>query len=226
MAFSINEFISNGIEAGGARPNLFRVELFFPLGLGAAVAAGTGAAGAAAAGGGVGAPDQTAGHKAMFTCMAASLPGSIIEPVNIPYFGRVVKFKGDRQYRDWNITVFNDEDFLVRDAFETWHNTMNYPESNVMDGAYQPRQQYKTNCQITQFAKTGDGHISTFNGDERGIKTYTMIGSWPTTIGEIQMNWGDRNSVETFDVTLTYDYWLPIPAGGSEAEWLSLARNA
>jgi len=214
MAFSINEFISNGLEWGGARPNLFRVELFFPLGLGG---------GGAGGGGGIGVPDQEAGRKAMFTCMASSLPGSIVEPVNVPYFGRVVKFKGDRQYRDWNITVFNDEDFEVRNAFENWHNTMNYPESNIMDPSYQPRQLYKTNCQITQFAKTGDGLVQTGPVESEGIKSYTMVGSWPVQVGDIQVNWGDRNSIETFDVTLTYDYWLPIAAGGSEAQWLNLA---
>ena len=217
MAFSINEFIAEGIEFGGARPNLFRVELFFP-GI-------VGALGGGPAGGnlGVGYPDQEAGRKAMFTCMASSLPGAIIEPVNVPYFGRIVKFKGDRQYRDWNITVFNDEDFTVRSAFENWHNTMNYPESNVMDGAYLPRQQYKTNCQITQFSKVGDGGVPVgpTQGGE-GIRSYTMIGSWPVQVGDIQVNWGDRNSIETFDVTLTYDYWLPIAAGGSEAEWIGV----
>jgi hypothetical protein len=218
MAFSIQEFISDGLVAGGARPNLFRVELFFPANIVALNQAGAGGF----SGTGVGIPDQTAGHKAMFTCMASSLPGSIIEPVNVPYFGRVVKFKGDRQYRDWNITVFNDEDFLVRDAFELWHNTMNYPESNVMDPIYQPGQGYKTNCQITQFAKA-DNPAATATDLGNAIKTYTMIGSWPVQVGDIQLNWGDRNSIETFDVTLTYDYWLPIPAGASESEWRSLA---
>ena len=191
MPFSVNEFIGNGLILGGARPNLYQVEMFFPL---TSLNVGPQQ--------GIGLPNQDAGRKAVFTCVAASLPGAIIEKVNVPYFGRIIKFKGDRQYRDWQITVFNDEDFKVRDAFEAWQNTMNYPEENVMDRSYTVGQKYKTRCQITQFAKDG---LST-RGSSEGIKTYTMIGTWPTDLSDIQVGWGDRNSVETFNVTLSYDY--------------------
>ena len=201
MAFSINEFIGNGLIRGGARPNLYQVELFFPQIINTAVNAG------------IGLPNQDAGRKAVFTCMAASLPGAIIDKVNVPYFGRIIKFKGDRQYRDWNITVFNDEDFKVRDAFEEWQNTMNYPEENVMDPAYSVGQLYKTRCQITQFAKDG---IPSGTGSA-GIKTYTMVGTWPVDVSDIQVSWGDRSSIETFNVTLSYDYWVEGDYGSEVA---------
>jgi hypothetical protein len=198
MAFSIDEFKAEALPLGGARPNLFRVEMQFPD-----VTSGLGV------GGGIMQPDQAAGYKCMFLCMASTLPAGIIEEMAVPYFGRTIKYKGDRTYRDWNVTVLNEEDFFIRNTFEEWQNTMNYPEANIMDTAYQPFQLYKTDCTITQFAKAGPREAV---GTDLGqvVKQYTMIGSWPKLVGDIQMSWQAKNAIETFDVTLAYDYWLPV----------------
>jgi hypothetical protein len=206
MAFSIEEFKSNALPLGGARPNLFRVEMQFPDVVGGGSFGG--------AGGGIITPDQGAGYKCMFLCMASTLPAGIISEMAVPYFGRTIKYKGDRTYRDWNVTVLNEEDFFVRDTFENWQNTMNFPESNVMAPEYQPGQLYKTNCTITQFAKA-DTPAAAATDLGQVVKQYTMVGTWPKVVGDIQMSWQMQNTIEQFDVTLCYDYWLPIgPADG------------
>jgi hypothetical protein len=45
--------------------------------------------------------------------------------VPVQYFGRELKFAGNRTFSDWTITVINDEDFTVRNAFERWMNGLN-----------------------------------------------------------------------------------------------------
>jgi hypothetical protein len=69
MAFNINEFKSQGLIGGGARPSLFDVTLTLPT----AIATGVDAA-----------------DRLQFTCRAASTVASI-EAVDVPYFGRKIK---------------------------------------------------------------------------------------------------------------------------------------
>lgn len=194
MAFSIHEFKAKGLVEGGARPSLFQVWITFPP-----VPAT------------IGFPEGV--NKASFMCTASQLPASIVEEVRVPYFGRVVKYKGDRQFMDWNITVLNDEDWAVRDIFESWQNNMNYLESNIMDEGFRFNQ-YKMDCEIHQFAKDGEPNIGGAGTPEGGtiIRSYLMVGAWPVQLSPINVSWGAQNEIETFDVTMAYDYWLP--AGG------------
>ena len=98
MAFNVNQFRTS-LTGDGARPNLFEVRLTFPnyASLGAAASA-----------------------KSSFMVKTAALPGSTVGMVTVPYFGREVKVAGNRTFADWSVTVINDEDFLIRNAMESW----------------------------------------------------------------------------------------------------------
>lgn len=190
MAFSIVDFKARGLALGGARPSLFQVHCTFPN-----IA-------------------QRAGMEARqggrFLIQAAQLPQSTVQEVNVAYFGRMVKYKGDRVFQDWTVTVLNDEDFQLRDAFESWQNEMNFLESNIMAEEF-IAQGYKQDLFVEQFAKHGQPGIGGAGGVEGGevIRAYKMVGAWPTNVSPINLNWGDQNAIETFDVTFAYDYWLP-----------------
>ena len=112
MAFNVNSFRSQMI-GDGARPNLF--EVFLPTG-GLAVAGG-----------------QAATNKFRFMCKSAQIPGSTLGVVTVPYFGREVKFAGNRTFADWTVTIINDEDFIVRKFFERWMNSINTHADNTRD---------------------------------------------------------------------------------------------
>ena len=89
------------MTGGGARANLFEVNVNFP---------------------GVAGGDT---ELTNFMCRAAQLPGVTMNPVEVPFRGRIVKFPGDRTFEDWTMTIYNDTNFTVRDSFETWANAMN-----------------------------------------------------------------------------------------------------
>ena len=103
MSFNVSQFRSN-IKFDGARPNLFEVSLSFPT----AVINGT-----------------NSGQQALFLAKAAQLPGSTIGTVSLNYFGRELKFAGNRTFTDWTITIINDEDFGIRNSLENWMNLIN-----------------------------------------------------------------------------------------------------
>lgn len=196
MSFNIVDFKARGLSLGGTRPNLFRVLLTFPSSV----------------------ASTTVADKGAFVCNASQLPPSVVQEVNVLYFGRPVKYKGDRIFQDWTVTVLNDEDFLLRDAFESWQNEMNYLESNIMDEAF-VAQGYKQDLFIEQFAK--DGQPNPGGGVEEGhvIRSYKMVGAWPTTVSPINLSWDAQNQVETFEVTFAYDYWIPEGATVSMQEF-------
>jgi hypothetical protein len=141
--------------------------------------------------------DNVSADKFRFVCRTAELPASDVGSFDIPYFGRKVKLAGDRTFTDWSVTVMNDEDFAVRSMFETWSNAMNRLVSNVRDPVINA-EQYKADLEVIQYSKDG--------GE---IRSYNIVGAFPTQIGSINLDWDSGNSVETFTVNFAYDYWIP-----------------
>lgn len=183
MAFNIDTF-RTGLTGDGARPNLFDVQLSFPnfVTLGA-----------------------LAGTKAQIQCRSSHLPGSSIGTTPTYYFGREVKLAGNRTYQDWTITILNDEDFIIRNAFEQWVNGLNDPQGNIrnpaatiIDGGY------GTNALVNQYGKEG-----------QVIKQYQIRGMFPIDISPIDLDWASNDTIEEYSVTLAYQYWIdPGLSGG------------
>ena len=95
------------LKGGGARSNLFSVE--------------------------VGWPAATTGNivTSAFMIKAAALPPSVIGPIEVPFRGRKLKIAGDRTFENWTITVINDTGMEVRNAFEEWMDLINAHSENV-----------------------------------------------------------------------------------------------
>lgn len=152
--------------------------------------------------------------KFAFTCKAAELPESTINSIEVPYFGRKIKVAGERSYSDWNATVINDEDFSVRSMFEAWHNFIDTVISNVRLGTA-AEEQYKALVDITQFSKTGVP-----------LRSYQLVGAFPTQVSGIGLSWDSANAIEEFTVNFAYDYWVPIlengpgPTSGQVTEYM------
>lgn len=166
MAFSINEFKSQ-LVGGGARSTLFQVQITNPI-LG------------------------VADFKVPFMVKTAAIPESTVGTISVPYFGRVIKYGGDRQFGSWQVTVINDEDFAIRNAMETWTNSINTHISNFRSTPVD----YKAQAQVTQFGK--DGTL---------LREYTFEGLFPTQISPIDLGWSNQDQIEEFSVTFEYDLW-------------------
>jgi hypothetical protein len=141
--------------------------------------------------------DTASTQKFEFVCRTAELPASTIGQFEIPYFGRKIKLAGDREFGAWQVNVMNDEDFSVRALFEKWSNAMNRLVSNVRDPNVSS-ENYKSDLSVIQYSK--DGSV---------IRSYNIIGAFPTEIGGIALDWDTTNNIETFPVSFSYDYWTP-----------------
>tara|TARA_B100001778_G_scaffold281613_1_gene246800 strand:+ start:184 stop:771 length:588 start_codon:yes stop_codon:yes gene_type:complete len=116
---TITDFKSK-MAGGGARPNLFEVELVFPDPI---------------------AIENDVKEKSRFLVKAAQLPASNITPIEVNFRGRILKIAGDRTFDTWTVTIIQDVDFAIRSAFEKWMNFINKMEdaTGAQDPAlYQP----------------------------------------------------------------------------------------
>jgi len=134
--------------------------------------------------------------KIPFLCRASQIPESSLGTIEVPYFGRKVKLAGDRTFGDWSVTVINDEDFLIRNAIEQWSSNINHNLTNLRAFGSAAPLLYKSTAEVTQFSKTGVP-----------IRTYRFNGIFPSSVASIDLNWGDTDAIEEFQVTFQYDYW-------------------
>lgn len=182
MSFNVNQFRSQ-LQYDGARPNLFEVYLTFP--------------GNVITGSGV------ASSKTTFMAKSSHLPGSTIGTVPTFYFGREVPLPGNRSFQPWTITIINDEDFVVKNAFESWMNLINSHVGNIRDPSMINELGYAVNASVIQYGKTGNL-----------IKQYDFVGMFPIDTTPIDLDWGSNDTIEEFTQTLQYQYWtssIPVP---------------
>lgn len=170
---SVNAFIAN-FQGGGARPNLYEVILTFPTLV----------------------SNPFATTKASFTCKAATIPASNIGSIDVPYMGRIVKVAGDKTFDDWTVTIINDTDFVVRDAFERWVDRINGHVSNVAAPGWENPSNYYANAIVRQLGR-----------EDQVLKEYFVEGIFPTQVGEIQLGYDQNDQIEEFQVTFAVNYW-------------------
>lgn len=189
MAFNVQEFRSQ-LTGDGARPNLFQCTLNFPNSV---------------ATGGTGIYGLTA--KAAFMCRAAQLPGSTVNQIPVNYFGRELKFSGNRTFPEWTVTIINDEDFLLRDAFERWMSSLNSHISNIRDSNFVQASDYQVDGYVTQYGKSGSPNAGPALTAEGGIKQYKFVGMFPIDVSPIELDWGSNDTIEEYAVTFAYQWW-------------------
>lgn len=132
------------------------------------------------------------------------MPPAVVDDVPAYYYGRAMKLAGDRTFPDWEITVYNDEDFALRLLFENWNNRINTLISNRMDPSVYPTG-YKVDGEVIQEGK--DGHI---------IRSYKFHGLWPKIVDTMPLDWSAQNQLQEFSVTFAYDLWVPgVNLGGA-----------
>ena len=164
---NINDFKTK-LAGGGARANQFKVTMPFP--------------GYAQVGG------ET--EELAFLCQSTSIPAMEINTATVNFRGRPIYLAADRAFSAWTITVLNDTNFRLRDAFERWQNGINNMSDN--EGLTTP-----VDYQVDAFVDHLDRNGAT-------IKSYTLRGCFPTSITAIDLNMEPTDDIETFEVSFRY----------------------
>ena len=173
---NISQFKSKLI-GGGARPNLFEVELTtLP-------------------------PNVVSNWDAdifQFMCKAAALPAQNIANIDIPFRGRIFKVAGDRTIDTWTITVINDEDFRFRNAFENWTQQIANLDDNM--GTTDPSA-YMVNAKVYQLGRGSEKSSQNNSGTENVVlKEYEFQNIFPTNVSAIDLSYDTGDTIEEFTV--------------------------
>jgi hypothetical protein len=172
---TISEFKST-LAGGGARPNLFEVELTkFPDAI----------------------PGWDA-DKFQYLCKAANLPASTIASIDVPFRGRTFKVAGDRSIDVWTVTVINDEDFKLRRSFEAWMELIAKLDNNL--GATNPSS-YMSNATVHQLGRGSTVNSTTNAGADSAIlASYNFVDIFPTAVSAIDLSYDSGDTIEEFTV--------------------------
>ena len=171
---SISQFKS-ALIGGGARPNLFEVELTtLPTGI------------------------SWNAENFRFMAKAAALPAQNIAQIDVPFRGRIFKVAGDRTIDTWTVTIINDESFELRNAFEQWTEVIAKLDNNL--GATDPSA-YMTNAKVFQLGRGSSKSSKDSTGSSNAVlKEYEFVDIFPTTISEIALSYDTGDTIEEFDV--------------------------
>ena len=183
---NITDFRSR-MTGGGARSNLFEVEITFP--------------------GGIGISESLVSDKIPFLVKAAEIPSSNLGNIPVPYRGRVLPIAGDRTFDPWTVTVINDTDFSIRDAMEKWSNSIN--DIQTAQGTINP-EDYQTQARVFQKSREGVGPGDT----EKDLRIYKFEGIYPNVVSSIPLDFGATDQIEEFQVTFNYLFYEVLTAGG------------
>ena len=166
---NINDFKAK-LAGGGVRANQFKVTMPFP--------------GYAQVGG------ET--EELAFLCTATTVPAFSVGEVTVNFRGRPIYIAGDRTFEPWTITVLNDTNMKLRNAFERWQNGINNMSDN--EGLTNPAD-YQTDAFVDQLDRNGNN-----------IKSYTLRGCFPTSIAAIELSYEPTTTRQTFGVTLRFQF--------------------
>ena len=184
---TIDDFKAN-VASDFARPNLFQVDLAFPSGI---------------------INNASLVNLGKFTVRAANLPSSQIGVIEVPFRGRVLKIAGDRTFEPWTITVQNDSNFALRNAFEIWASSIQAYNENFTSAAGLGDQDdssgYFADMSVHQLARdVKDGE------KPKVLKSYRFYNVFPSNIAAIDLDFGNNDAIDEFTVELQTQYWTPL----------------
>ena len=187
MATRANKNLSafkSKLIGGGARPNLFEVELTtFPDAI----------------------KKQWNAETFQFMCKSAALPASNIAQIDVPFRGRIFKVAGDRTVDTWTVTVINDENFGLRYGFEAWVEHMAKLSNNI--GTTNPAS-YMTNATVYQLGRGKTASSKNNTGDANIVLAqYNFIDIFPTNVSQIDLSYDNGDQIEEFTVEFQVNSW-------------------
>jgi hypothetical protein len=170
---NIDDFKANLI-GGGARANQFRVTLTPPSGIAIGLDV----------------------RRTSFLVKGAQLPASTLTEMPVPFRGRNIYLTGDRPAPEtWDVTVYNDTDFMIRNAMELWQNGINSYVDNT--GVISPSD-YQTDLTVEQLDR-----------DDTVLKSYIFRNAFPTVIAAIELSMDEATAIEEFAVEFRYQHFEP-----------------
>ena len=119
-----------------------------------------------------------------------------LQEIAVPFRGRNIYITGDRPAPEtWSVTVYNDTDFMIRNAMELWQNGINSYVDNT--GVVSPSD-YQTDLTVEQLDR-----------DDTVLKSYIFRNAFPLNISAIDLSSAEVTEIETFEIEWRYQHFEP-----------------
>lgn len=172
--------------------------------------------------GGIG-PNRSTDDTGAFHIRSATIPEAQVGAIAINHRGRTVAYPGDRSYEPWQITILDDTgDSNLHKLFHDWHNYINAHDTNKTQTVSTTTTGTSTTSTTTTalnpsepFADTWTVEMLDVNGASLPNRLFTLKNVWPATVGPIQLDMSQDNTLASFAVTLIYSHYTYGSAGES-----------
>lgn len=138
-----------------------------------------------------------------FRCEAAEFPGKSIATTDDTSYGATVKYAYDTTYNDINLTIMASEDMRERAYFEIWMDNIVFtPHKNqnindVTGGLIRYYDEYAYGGKVT---------VTQVNDQGIQLVKYKMENAFPIALSPMTANWGENDTYQRFNVTMSYRY--------------------
>lgn len=130
-------------------------------------------------------------------CKSATMPGTLLQTSIIPSYGYgpMINRPTQATFNDVNLVFIVDSNIDVYWFFKSW--TDYIAKTTSGRGAdrfkFEFAEQYTTTVDITKYKSTG-----------QETHTIQLIDAFPVNVGELNLDWDDKDSINTLSVSFAY----------------------
>ncbi len=127
-----------------------------------------------------------------FKCMTTDMPGTSIEPVEVPLHGVTIQRAGRRVFtHTLNATFMETVDYATREKFRRWFESM---------------RSWKNNTGTASAAYRVSAQVVVYNDLPQVVRTCNITGLWPESMADVPLD-GGSSALVTLQIGFRYDFW-------------------
>ncbi len=132
-----------------------------------------------------------------FYAQSAVIPDRTFGEIDFKYYGMTLKLAGNETLSDLTITFINNEEWSVRDFFESW--------ANAIHSRFDSTKSY-----MNELFNGSSIFVHQLDGYGNTIASYQFRNIFPKVVSEMELNMETTDSISTFQVTFAYSHFLNI----------------
>lgn len=140
------------------------------------------------------------GAMSTFHIRSSLIPTLQTSTITYDYMGRKSYFPGEKMYSTWSVQVLDDPFSTANNLwkkFQTWQNNINNHFTNTSDVSAQQSSE--------PLYKAFGWRVNQLDLNGNNLKTFMLNGCWPKSVGDIGLNMGRPNVLNTFNVVFVFD---------------------
>lgn len=130
--------------------------------------------------------------KEKFYVRSTNLPGSTLNEIITNWQGNDFKQAGPQEFDDWTVSFNCDVNALLRKDFVNWVHMIHNVESNIHA------------MPVDYYSEARVELLDVSTG--KPTMAYNLKDLWPSQVGELDLDYGNKTDVAQFDVTFKMNY--------------------